>query len=112
MEPIRIAMWSGPRNVSTALMRSFSSRRDTEGFDEPLYAAYLAETGLAHPARAEILARYPTAWQDAVAGLEQPAEPDRPIQYAKHMTHPLLPGMGRTWIHRTRTATVGTQLLP
>ena len=26
---IRIAMWSGPRNLSTALMRSFGSRADT-----------------------------------------------------------------------------------
>ncbi len=45
----RIAMWSGPRNLSTAMMRSWENRPDTEVLDEPLYAAYLAATGLDHP---------------------------------------------------------------
>ena len=102
MEVIRIAMWSGPRNVSTALMRSFSSRSDTDVVDEPLYAAYLAETGLDHPGREEILATYPTAWAEAVAALE--ADTTQPVQYAKHMTHHLLPSMDRGWIPRMRNA--------
>ena len=49
MEAVRIAMWSGPRNISTAMMRSFGSRSDTFVTDEPFYAHYLAETGADHP---------------------------------------------------------------
>ena len=56
--PIRIAMWSGPRNVSTALLRSFGSRADTAVCDEPLYAHYLAVTGLPHPGAQQIIARH------------------------------------------------------
>lgn len=56
-------MWSGPRNVSTALMRSFENRADTSVVDEPFYAAYLAQTGLDHPARAEVIASQPTDWR-------------------------------------------------
>ncbi len=57
--PIRIAMWSGPRNISTAMMRSFGARPDTAVIDEPFYAAYLTETGLDHPMRNEVLASQP-----------------------------------------------------
>ena len=56
--PIRIAMWSGPRNLSTALMRSFGNRADTAVSDEPLYAHYLQATGIEHPGRDEILAAH------------------------------------------------------
>ena len=66
---VRIAMWSGPRNISTAMMRSFGARADTAVIDEPFYAAYLARTGLAHPMRAEVLAAQPHDWQEVVAGL-------------------------------------------
>ena len=52
----RIAMWSGPRNISTALMRSWENRPDTVVADEPLYAHYLARTGIDHPGRDEIIA--------------------------------------------------------
>ncbi|WP_304187218.1 hypothetical protein, partial [Phenylobacterium aquaticum] len=55
-EPIRIAMWSGPRNISTAMMRAFENRGDTTVVDEPFYAAYLATTGLDHPMRDAVLA--------------------------------------------------------
>ena len=51
----RIAMWSGPRNISTAMMRSFGARADAIVVDEPFYAAYLDRTGLEHPMRAEII---------------------------------------------------------
>ncbi len=57
---VRIAMWSGPRNLSTALMRSFENRADCSVVDEPLYAAYLAATGLDHPGRDEVIASQPT----------------------------------------------------
>ena len=67
MDVVRVAMWSGPRNISTAMMRSFGARADTIVVDEPFYAHYLAATGLDHPGRDEILASQPTAWE-AVAG--------------------------------------------
>jgi hypothetical protein len=92
----RIAMWSGPRNVSTALMRSFGARADCAVVDEPLYASYLAATGLDHPGRAEVLASQPTGWSAAVATLEQPV--GKALQYEKHMAHHLLPAVGRGWL--------------
>jgi sulfotransferase family protein len=88
-------MWSGPRNVSTALMRSFDARADTEVVDEPLYAAYLAATGLDHPGRAEILRSQPTDWRVVADELTRDTNT---IQYQKHMAHHLLPDMGRDWL--------------
>ncbi len=104
MEPTRVAMWSGPRNVSTALMRSFSSRADTVVVDEPLYAAYLYETGLEHPGREEILRSYPTDWRDAVEGLLAPLPDGTFVSYQKHMAHHLLPTMARDWVFSLRNA--------
>jgi len=52
---INLAVWSGPRNISTALMYSFGNRDDFEIIDEPFYANYLIETGLDHPMREEII---------------------------------------------------------
>jgi hypothetical protein len=98
----RIAMWSGPRNVSTALMRSFGARPDCAVVDEPLYAAYLAATGLDHPGRAEVLASQPTHWAEAVEGLRQPS--GKPLRYEKHMAHHLLPGVGRAWLGEVTNA--------
>ena len=54
-ETVRIAMWSGPRNISTAMMRSFENRPDTAVVDEPFYACYLCATGAEHPMRDEVL---------------------------------------------------------
>ena len=65
----RIAMWSGPRTVSTALMRAWENRPDTAVTDEPLYAFYLDRTGLDHPGRDEVIASQPTDWQVVLAGL-------------------------------------------
>ncbi|GAA1898124.1 sulfotransferase-like domain-containing protein [Asanoa iriomotensis] len=100
---IRIAMWSGPRNVSTALMRSFGARPDCAVVDEPLYAAYLAATGLDHPGRAEVLASQPTHWAEAVSALRRPSS-DSPVQYEKHMAHHLLPQVGRLWLGEVTNA--------
>lgn len=99
---VRIAMWSGPRNLSTALLRAFEGRGDCHGVDEPLYAAYLAATGLDHPLRDSVLASQPTDWREAVSALEtvRPV----PLQYEKHMTHHLLPAFGRSWVFRARNA--------
>ena len=97
-EPLRIAMWSGPRNLSTALMRSWGSRADTVVVDEPLYAHYLAETGLDHPGRADVLASQPTDWRVVAKQLTGPVQEGAPIYYQKHMAHHLLPTVGRAWL--------------
>lgn len=91
-------MWSGPRNVSTALMRSFGSRADTLVVDEPLYAYYLATTGLAHPGRDEVLASQPRRWRDVAAALTGPVPAGVDVYYQKHMAHHLLPDVGREWL--------------
>ncbi len=91
-------MWSGPRNISTAMMRSFENRRDCAVSDEPFYAAYLAATGLDHPLRAEIIASQSTDWRVVAEQMLGPAPGGRPIWYQKHMTHHMVPGFGREWI--------------
>mgnify|MGYP001796655208 CR=1 FL=1 len=68
----RIAMWSGPRNISTALMRSFGSRPDTHVSDEPLYAHYLATTGASHPQASEIVDQHEVDWSVVAARLTGP----------------------------------------
>jgi hypothetical protein len=103
-QPVRVAMWSGPRNLSTAMLRSFGARPDTLVVDEPLYAHYLAVTGLEHPGRAEVMASQPTRWQEVAAALTGPLPPGIDVYYQKHMTHHLLPGIGRDWIGRLSNA--------
>jgi hypothetical protein len=93
-------MWSGPRNISTALMRSFGSRADTIVIDEPFYAHYLAVTGLDHPGRAAVLESQPTRWQDVAAALTGPLPQGVTVSYQKHMAHHLLPTMGRSWLRK------------
>ena len=95
---VHLAMWSGPRNVSTALMRSFGSRSDTLVVDEPLYAAYLAATGIDHPGRDAVLASQPTSWQEVAAALTGALPPGVAVHYQKHMAHHLLPETGRDWL--------------
>ena len=95
---VRIAMWSGPRNISTALMRAWENRPDTAVVDEPFYAHYLAQTGIDHPGRDTVLASQPTDWHQVVAMLLGPVPGQRPIFYQKHMTHHLLPGMDPGWL--------------
>jgi hypothetical protein len=92
---VRLAMWSGPRNISTALMRSWENRPDTRVVDEPLYAYYLDRTGLDHPARDEVIAAGETSWQAVVDDLTGPVEG---VYYQKHMTHHLIPELPREWI--------------
>ena len=91
-------MWSGPRNISTALMRSFGSRPGTVVVDEPFYAHYLAVTGLDHPGRDAILASQPNRWEDVAATLTGPLPPGVDVHYQKHMAQHLLPDMGRSWL--------------
>jgi len=100
---VRIAMWSGPRNISTALMRSWGSRPDTVVCDEPLYAHYLKATGRAHPGRDAIIAHHDADWRSVVERLIGPV-PGGGIFYQKHMAHHLLPGMDREWVLSLRNA--------
>lgn len=92
----RLAVWSGPRNISTALMRSWENRPDTIVVDEPLYAYYLNETHLDHPVRDEVIAAGEPDWRRAVGMLLGPV--DAAVFYQKHMTHHLLPGLPHDWI--------------
>jgi hypothetical protein len=88
---LRIAMWSGPRNLSTALMRSFSSRDDTVVLDEPFYAHYLHETGIDHPGRDQVMAAYENDWQKVMDHITGPVPAGKTVWYQKHMAHHMLP---------------------
>lgn len=100
---LRIAMWSGPRNLSTAMMRSFGNRPDTLAVDEPFYAAYLELTGLDHPMRAEILQAHNTDPASVIRAIcHEPC--GTPIIYQKHMTHHMVEGIPRNWFRACRHA--------
>ena len=101
MTPRRIAMWSGPRNISTALMRSWENRPDTAVVDEPLYAHYLQRTRTPHPGAEEVIRSQKTDWREVVNHLTNDPIPDgKTIYYQKQMTHHLLPEIGREWLDR------------
>lgn len=91
--PLRIAMWSGPRNISTAMMRAFENRPDTAVVDEPLYGAWLDATGESHPMADEIIEAMETDWRKVWRRLAGPVPDGKSIWYQKHMTHHLLPAM-------------------
>ena len=95
---VRVAMWSGPRNISTAMMRSWGNRDDCVVVDEPLYAHYLQATGKEHPGREESIAAGQTDWRQVVAELTGPIPGGKRVYFQKHMTHHLLPGMDREWL--------------
>ncbi|MGQ0565041.1 MAG: HAD family hydrolase [Gemmobacter sp.] len=88
---MRIAMWSGPRNLSTAMMYAFAARGDCAVWDEPFYAAYLTLTGLDHPMKAEILAAGDADHARVAAACAGPAPDGQPLFYQKHMTHHMVP---------------------
>jgi hypothetical protein len=95
---IRLACWSGPRNISTATMRAWENRPDTEVVDEPLYAWYLAHTGLDHPGREQVISSGETDWRRVVSSLTD-SWPDGPaLQYQKHMAQHLVRDLPRDWI--------------
>lgn len=97
-------MWSGPRNVSTALMRSWGNRDDTVVVDEPLYAHYLAVSGRPHPGREQVIAHHEADWRRVVEMLLGPQPPGTRIYYQKQMSHHLLPDIGREWLSRVTNA--------
>jgi hypothetical protein len=88
-EAVRVAMWSGPRNLSTAMMRAWENRPDTMVVDEPFYAAFLARTGIDHPGRDQVLAAGPTDRDEALARLHEPLPDGVSVHYAKQMAHHL-----------------------
>jgi hypothetical protein len=111
---LRLAMWSGPRNISTAMMRSWGNRDDTVVCDEPLYPYYLNATRKPHPGLEEVIAAGETDWRQVVEWLtaSSPLSPGgrgaggegasggKRVFYQKHMTHHLLPEVSREWLGR------------
>jgi hypothetical protein len=100
----RIAMWSGPRNISSAMMRSWGNRTDTFVCDEPLYAHYLLLTGTPHPGADEVIRSQENDWRKVVHWLTEFEPPGKTIFYQKHMTHHLLPNIDRSWLDRVTNA--------
>ena len=99
-----IAMWSGPRNISTAMMYSFGNRADCLAWDEPFYAFALKTHGNDHPLRDEIIAAYETDWDRLVAACLAPPPAGKTVFYQKHMTHHMLDGFDRSWLHGVTNA--------
>ena len=95
---MRIACWSGPRNISTALMRSWSSRNDTFVSDEPFYAYYLKETGLNHPMAEKIIDYYPNTYDQVVNSINKKIPETKKIWYQKHMAHHLIDIKNIDWV--------------
>ena len=98
--PSYIAMWTGPRNISTAMMRAWGNRSDTFVCDEPLYACYLSTTGRPHPLAKQIIASQLTDWRRVVDRLTGPIPEGKAIFFQKHMAHHLLPEVDRGWLDK------------
>jgi hypothetical protein len=113
---IRIAMWSGPRNLSTAMMRSFSSRADTFVSDEPFYGAYLKATGDPQPMADQVIGSMDTDWQSVARAMTGPCPTGAPIWYQKHMAHHMvgpiahddLPGLTHAFLIRNPARVVAS----
>lgn len=101
-DAVRVAMWSGPRNISTAMMRAWENRGDTAVWDEPLYAFYLHRTGIQHPGAGEVIAAGDTDWRKVVAALTGPVPEDKLVYFQKHMTHHMLDEVDRGWLAQMR----------
>jgi hypothetical protein len=95
---LRIAMWSGPRNISTAMMRAWENREDTAVVDEPFYAHYLHATGVNHPGREDVLKSQSTDAEEVAAMLTGPIPDGKAIWYQKHMTPHILPAVPLDWL--------------
>lgn len=97
-QPVRIAMWSGPRNISTAMMRAWGNRADSFVVDEPFYAYYLRATGKQHPGADEVMASGETDWEKVIVRLTGPIPNSKRIFFQKQMAHHLLPEVDREWL--------------
>jgi hypothetical protein len=98
VQPVRIAMWSGPRNISTAMMRAWGNRADTFVIDEPFYAYYLKATGKKHPGADQVIVTGETDWRKVIAQLTGPIPNAKRIFFQKQMAHHLLPEVDRKWL--------------
>jgi len=98
VQPVRIAMWSGPRNISTAMMRAWGNRADTCVIDEPFYAFYLSVTSKEHPGADEVIASGETDWRKVIAQLTGPVPNGKRIFFQKQMAHHLSPEVDREWL--------------
>jgi len=94
MQTLRIAMWSGPRNLSTAMMRSFGNRADTFVSDEPFYGAFLKASGALHPMREEVIAAMDCDWRSVAWTLAGSPPGGAPVWYQKHMWHHMVGPVG------------------
>ena len=94
----RVAMWSGPRNISTAMMRSFENREDTIVIDEPFYAYYLKKSGLVHPGKDQILKSQSNNWHEVVEHITSELTNSATIYYQKHMAHHIFPHNDMEWV--------------
>ncbi len=97
-DPIPIAMWSGPRTISTAMMRAWGNRPDTFVIDEPFYAYYLKATGKKHPGADEVIATGEIDWRKVVTQLTGSLPNGKRIFFQKQMAHHLLPEVDRDWL--------------
>ena len=99
MTPVtRIEMWSGPRNISTAMLRAFENRPDCAVLDEPFYGAYLKATGKKHPGDQEIIASMDCDWQSVRHQLAGDVPGNKPVFYHKQMTHHMLMDANLDWM--------------
>ncbi len=98
---LRLAMWSGPRNISTAMMRAWENRPDCVVVDEPFYACYLKASGLRHPMTDEIFAAQSADWAQVAEQLCS-EHGDAGIYYQKQMTHHYLPGVDLDWTRKLK----------
>ncbi len=94
-------MWSGPRNISTAMMRAWENRSDTRVVDEPFYACYLQATGLKHPGYEAIIGSQSSDWREVAKQLSE-LPVDEAVFYQKHMTHHMLPEIGLQWCRKLK----------
>ena len=97
-------MWSGPRNISTAMMRAFEARGDCAVVDEPFYAAYLAASGSDHPMQAAVLASQSVVPAEVVAALRRPLPDGATLQYQKQMAHHMVFAVDTAWMASVRHA--------
>ena len=102
---LRIHMWSSPRNLSTAMMRSFGARADCAVSDEPFYANYLTVSGITHPMQEEVLAAHEADPEKVIAHITGPAPGGASLWYQKHMPHHFYqPNVRRDWLGACRHA--------
>lgn len=95
---MKIAMWSGPRNLSTAMMYAFAARGDCAVSDEPFYSAYLSATGIDHPMREAVIASQPSRPEQVAAALLGPVPEGKALWYQKHMTLHMIPEFDRGFL--------------